>query len=278
MSISMDSARKFLEPYKVMKGAFPYRLGTTSYIYPGEILPNVELLSDVVDEIQLLLFEGQTHGNIPDPFTIERLNALAATKSVNYSIHLPLDVYPGHEDEEIRTESVRTIARIYLIGRALGSSCFVFHYTSRNPEGRPFGDLEKWRAQSRKSTVELLALGIEPKHLCVENLSYPYSWVQDLVEEYGLSKCIDIGHLRVNSYPVSTHLRRHLAGTRIVHLHGLNKGVDHSGLSRTDSRSIRLLLQRMEEISYRDAVILEVFQLDHLIQSLRTFRTFSQHL
>ena len=33
------------------------RLGTTSYIYPGEILFNVKKLKSKVDDIELLMFE-----------------------------------------------------------------------------------------------------------------------------------------------------------------------------------------------------------------------------
>ncbi|MGH9856645.1 MAG: cobamide remodeling phosphodiesterase CbiR, partial [Acidobacteriota bacterium] len=246
-------------------------LGTTSYIYPGEILPNAELLSDIFEEIQLLLFESESHSNIPDQSTIDRLNQLGSEKKLHYSIHLPLDTYPGHENEEIRRESVRTIVRIYEIGRAVQCERFVFHYTSRNPEGKPFSGLTGWREQLLKSTEELVAAGIKPNHLCVENLAYPYSWVSDLVERYGLSKCIDIGHLRVNSFPVSAHLKRHLRETKVIHLHGLNKGVDHCGLSKSDSRSIRQLFAKVDEFGYHETIILEVFHPDHLVQSLQTF-------
>src|SRR5262245_12604637 len=138
MKVSVTDARHLLKPFAGMKSAFPFRLGTTSYIYPGEIVPNVELLGDFLDEIQILLFEGNTYSNIPDLETIRTLNSLAASKGISYSIHLPLDAYPGHEDENIRKESVAMIRRIYDVGLELGCKRFVLHYASRNPEGKPF--------------------------------------------------------------------------------------------------------------------------------------------
>ena len=36
---------------------YPFRLGTTSYIIPADILPNVIYLSDQVQDIELILFE-----------------------------------------------------------------------------------------------------------------------------------------------------------------------------------------------------------------------------
>ena len=274
MKVSVEQARALLKAFQAMKGSFPFRLGTTSYIYPGEIIPNVELLGDFLDEIQLLLFEGNTYSNIPDAVTIRYLNEVAEEKNISYSIHLPLDAYPGHENESVRRESVAMILRIYEVGIALRCKHFVFHYASRNPEGAPFKDLQTWRDQLCKSTEELLASGIEPASLCVENLAYPFSWVADLVDQYGLSKCIDIGHLRVNHFPVKSHINRYLAQTKIIHLHGLKKGVDHNGLSPKDTRSLRQLIEKMDEIQYKETLILEVFQLDHLLESLKTFERF----
>ena len=274
MKVSLEQARVLLKPFEKLKGSFPFRLGTTSYIYPGEIVPNVELLGDFLDEIQLLLFEGNTYSNIPDTATIRYLNELAEQKNITYSVHLPLDAYPGHENESVRKKSVAMILRIYELGIALHCKHFVFHYASRNPEGAPFKDLQKWRGQLCKSTEELLHAGIGPGSLCVENLAYPFSWVADLVNQYGLSKCIDIGHLRVNHFSVKSHINKYLRETKIIHLHGLKKGVDHSGLSPKDRRSVRQLMETMDEIKYNETLILEVFQLDHLLESLKTFERF----
>ncbi|MCI0603246.1 sugar phosphate isomerase/epimerase [bacterium] len=274
MKVSLEQARSLLKSFAGMKGSFPFRLGTTSYIYPGEIVPNVELLGDFLDEIQLLLFEGNTISNIPDASTIRYLNELAESKNITYSVHLPLDAYPGHENESFRRDSVAMIQRIYEVGVRLRCKHFVFHYASRNPEGTPFKDLQKWRDQLCKSTEELLESGIVPQSLCVENLAYPFSWVADLVDRYGLAKCIDIGHLRVNHFPVKNHLNKHLRETKIIHLHGLKKGIDHNGLSPKDRRSTHQLMEKMDEIKYSETLILEVFQLDHLLESLKTFKRF----
>jgi sugar phosphate isomerase/epimerase len=274
MKISIEEARQSLKAFEKMKGSFPFRLGTTSYIYPGEILPNVELLGDFVDEIQLLLFEGNSFSNIPDRFTMDRLNRLAFEKNLSYSVHLPLDAYPGHEEEAIRKESITMIRRIYEVGTALNCKHFVLHYASRNPEGKPLTDIQRWREQLSRSTEELLEAGISPSSLCVENLAYPYSWVTDLIEKYGLARCIDIGHLRVNHFPVKAHIKKHLGETKIIHLHGLKNGVDHNGLSGKDRKSMFQLIEQMHHIGYKETLILEVFQLDHLLESLKTFQRY----
>jgi len=269
--LSMDQVRTKLEPIAAWKGKFPFRLGATSYIYPGELIPNVELLSEVFDEIQLLLFEGKSYSNIPGPAETEELNRLSLSRKVSYTVHLPLDAYPGHETEAIRKESVEMIRRIYDIGVTFGCQRFVFHYANRSPEVAPVGNRRKWREQLVRSTEELLSGGIQPAHLCVENLSYPFYWVEDLVSQYSLSKCIDLGHLRVNCFPVRPHLKKHLSGSRVLHLHGVQKGRDHVAMCGKDAKSLIWLFDEMKEKNYCETVILELFQLDHLLKSFSFF-------
>ena len=46
---------------------YPFRLGTTSYIIPNSILPNVRYLADKVKDIELVLFESDDGiSNFPD--------------------------------------------------------------------------------------------------------------------------------------------------------------------------------------------------------------------
>lgn len=57
--------------------AFPFRFGTTSYIIPDEIIPNVEFLKDRVDDIELVLFESDEFSNLPGRDDIGRLSDIA---------------------------------------------------------------------------------------------------------------------------------------------------------------------------------------------------------
>ena len=45
----------------------PFRLGTTSYIIPDDILPNVRYLADKIDDIELVLFDVEDYCNLPSP-------------------------------------------------------------------------------------------------------------------------------------------------------------------------------------------------------------------
>ena len=51
---------------------YPFRLGTTSYIIPDDILPNARFLADKVDDIELVLFEvDDGPNNLPTPQTLK---------------------------------------------------------------------------------------------------------------------------------------------------------------------------------------------------------------
>jgi hypothetical protein len=57
-----------------LKSRFPFRIGTTSYIIPDDIEPNILYLSDVVDDIEIVLFESDEYSNIPDTQLVSRLS------------------------------------------------------------------------------------------------------------------------------------------------------------------------------------------------------------
>jgi hypothetical protein len=67
--------------------------GATSYVLPDHILPNVEYLGPIVDDVELVLFETDEYGsNLPGPAEIARLLELAAEHDLSYTVHLPLDL------------------------------------------------------------------------------------------------------------------------------------------------------------------------------------------
>ncbi len=53
---------------------YPFRLGTTSYIIPADILPNVRYLADKVQDVELVLFEvDDGQNNLPSAEVIDDL-------------------------------------------------------------------------------------------------------------------------------------------------------------------------------------------------------------
>src|SRR5512139_1339394 len=59
--------------WKTMQ-TYPFRLGTTSYVIPADILPNARYLAGKVRDIELILFEvDDGPNNLPSPEVIEEL-------------------------------------------------------------------------------------------------------------------------------------------------------------------------------------------------------------
>ncbi|MDP3028536.1 MAG: hypothetical protein Q8O04_03405, partial [Deltaproteobacteria bacterium] len=83
----------YLALFKSYRGIFPFRLATTSFIYPDRILPNAMRLAPYLDEMELILFESK---NLPDREEISDLSALQDKQGLSYNVHLPLDIFLGH--------------------------------------------------------------------------------------------------------------------------------------------------------------------------------------
>ena len=91
---------------------FPFRLGTTSYIIPDDILPNARYLADKVRDIELVLFEvDDGSNNLPPPHVIDELAELARQYDMTYTVHLPLDLKLG-DDSSDRDISVIKAKRV----------------------------------------------------------------------------------------------------------------------------------------------------------------------
>lgn len=94
---------------KCYKGTFPFKLATTSYIYPDQIIPNVAILAPFFDEIELVLFESGGQDNIPDDVQMRGLMKFSQNKKVNFNVHLPIDIFLGDECEEVRSKGVPSL-------------------------------------------------------------------------------------------------------------------------------------------------------------------------
>ena len=78
----------------------PFRIGTSSYIIPDDILPNVRYLADKVKDIELVLFDIDEYCNIPDAVQIAELKNLAAENGLSYTVHLPLNLSFSDKERE----------------------------------------------------------------------------------------------------------------------------------------------------------------------------------
>lgn len=256
----------FYAPPGYYKGMFPFKLATTSYIYPDHILPNVERLAPFFDEIELVLFESGGGDNLPDEEQIERLRDLALHERLGFNIHLPIDIFLGDENKEVRSRGISMVSKFIKRTRPLNPSLYTLHFDLKNRREEEGSDISRWQKYLIQSAEGIIEEGIEPERISIETLHYPYEWVEDIVKQFGFSICLDIGHLLLYGKNLPFYLERYLSKSSIVHLHGFQDGVDHLGIDKLNGKTVDLILSYLRD--YRGILSIEVFSLEDLKNSL----------
>jgi sugar phosphate isomerase/epimerase len=253
---------------KSYKKMFPFKLSTTSYIYPDHILPNVAMLAPFLDEIELVLFESKGKDNYPDDAQIEGLMSFCLRQEIAYNIHLPMDIFLGDENDEVRTRGISVVKRVMQRTIRLDPSVYVLHFDLKNRNGREETDIEAWRRRLLRTVEEMTLLGVQLTRIAVETLGYPFEWIADIVDESGFSTCLDIGHILISGQDLGFYLDKYLSKTSIIHLHGFQKSRDHLGMDRLSESTLEMIFSRLRE--YHGIVSLEVFSIEDLKNSLFT--------
>jgi len=261
---------------KSYKKMFPFKLSTTSYIYPDHIIPNVAMLAPFLDEIELVLFESESQDNYLDDAQIQDLMSFCLHQDIAFNIHLPMDIFLGDENEEVRTKGVSVVKTVMERTLRLNPSVYVLHFDFLNPPAPPLPkggfvgetDIEAWRKRLLRTVEEMAQHGVQLNRIAVETLTYPFEWIVDIVDESGFSTCLDIGHILIYGQDLRFYLDKYLPKTSIIHLHGFQNGIDHLGIDRLSESTLEMILTHMRE--YRGILSLEVFSIEDLKKSLIT--------
>ena len=245
-----------------------YRLGTTSYIVPDNIIPNARYLAGKVQDIQLILFQSDDIA-LPDSDDVKTLIDIAAPHDLNYSIHFPLDCVLG-ADEPLRTKSVNTSIEIINTTLALDPSVYIVHFNPDNCDHQahtPSDNLQRWHDNNRRSMEEIIAAtNVPPEKFCIETLFYPLAMVDDIIDAMELSVCLDIGHIILSGASVEKHLDRYLQKVRSIHLHGTSGPKDHLDISHLDPATLDLILTRIDNLDIN--LTIEVFNEPDFLKSM----------
>ncbi|MCS7287032.1 MAG: cobamide remodeling phosphodiesterase CbiR [Anaerolineae bacterium] len=240
-----------------------FRLGSTSYVYPADILPNVQRLAGLVDDIELVFFEVEDTSNLPDADTVAKLRKIARKHGVSYTVHLPTDLRLGAEGEEWES-SVNKACKVIRSVRSLEPWAYIVHlYPDMT------GSFIEWQERCVKALEVLANEAGKPEILAIENLeNCPLECLVPILKQTSVSLCLDIGHLwlaGVNPLPV---LKVHLGRTRVLHLHGVAQR-DHLSLSCVPPASLRAILRELILQGYRGVVTVEVFSAEDFFPSLK---------
>lgn len=257
-----------------LKNRFSFRLGTTSYIIPADLRTNVEFLADKVDDVELVLFESDEISNLPDQSTIRNLRDLANKHDLTYTVHLPLDAWTGHGEDLIRERSVDKCLRVIERTAPLLPFAYVLHLHGDQRGECPSPDIERWIEGQQKSLRSILQ-SVSPREICVETLDYPFEIIEEIITAFDLSVCLDIGHLLLCNYAPEDYLDRYMSIARIIHLHGIEKGIDHQSIAFLPSEILSTIIERLNNRSNIPRVLtIEIFDKMSLDQSLNIFSRF----
>lgn len=246
------------------KKRYPFRTGTTSFIYPAGYTENVARLGPFVDEIELLMFESGA-GSQPTEVLVRDLVLLGEDYAITYNIHLPTDLALTHPDRSTRRKACRILQEFITALMPLDPSVFVLHLSP--PEvNRLEKDLLAWQNMAADTLREILQTGLSGRQLALENLFFPYAWLDPLIVAYDLSVCMDIGHLALQSLNLEAFLTQYGPRIAIGHLHGLVDGLDHGALTGLPDRYKTALATWLGQ--FTGSVSLEVFAFESLLESL----------
>ena len=93
------------------KDRFPFSFSVPSYIIPANIKENLIYLKDKVDEVELILFEGNDYSNMPTSDDIIEFKTIAEDGNLRFNTHLPIDISVTSEKSADRKKALDTINR-----------------------------------------------------------------------------------------------------------------------------------------------------------------------
>ncbi len=267
-SVSPDSsARRAERPSD--HGRTPFKVGATSYVLPDHILPNVEYLGPIVDDVELVLFETDEYGsNLPGPAEIARLLELAAEHDLSYTVHLPLDLRLG-EDGGLDHVSLIKAQRVIEATQGLRPWAYTLHLDARMLPQDPSAEaLADWQERSARALTSLYPSVDDPALLSIENLeAWDPEFFAPVLDALPVSRVIDVGHFWLRDADPLAHMERWLHRTRIIHLHGIAER-DHASLQAVPAGRLDPVVESLLE-GFQGVVTLEVFSLEDLTSSLQ---------
>jgi sugar phosphate isomerase/epimerase len=255
---------------------YPFRLGTTSYIIPDDILPNARYLAGKVRDIELILFEvDDGPNNLPSSEVIDELVRIARQHDLTYTVHLPLDLKLGADGSE-HDRSLVKAQRVIECTRGLDPWAYVLHLDGKSIRtSTDKGLIRRWQTQSVRA-LEIVAEWAEAaEKLAVENLeTYPLDFIQPVLERIPVSRCVDIGHLWLDGHDPVPYLRSALPRTRVIHMHGIAER-DHRSLAFMSEEKIGAVWDELIRAKYKGVLTLEIFSEEDFVSSLEAIARFS---
>ena len=251
-----------------LKNRYPFRIGTTSFIHPADYYTNAKRLAEYIDEIELLFFESQAT-SLPSQKEIDQLMQLKNSTSISYNIHLPIDLDITQPDPIQREKAALRYAEIVEFTIPLAPSTYTLHLKCDLAQ-QSGASLGEWQQQAQSGVQSMLtACKCPAQSISIETLDYPFDWFSPIVENLGLSVCVDVGHIVLYGYDLETAFNYFNKNISILHLHGVSQGIDHRSLQCLDETTQSRIRNFLS--TFTGTASIEVFSYDALDSSMPKF-------
>jgi sugar phosphate isomerase/epimerase len=251
---------------KSYKGVFPFNIGTTSFIYPEDYVPNVKMLGPYLENIELLLFESHHTDALPSKQVIGDLAGLAKDFNLTYNVHLPTDISISSRDPQQQRIAVETIMRVAGRVEPLSPTTLTLHVPYNETPSDADG-VKSWQERVSKNLKQILANGTPAELISIENLDYPFEILDPIICDLDLTICLDYGHLILQGDDIDTFLKTYGAKTAIVHLYGVAENHFHFALNRLPEKLMPPIMGVLA--NFKGTVSMEVFSYADLDASLK---------
>jgi sugar phosphate isomerase/epimerase len=249
---------------------YPFKLCTTTFIYPADWVANARALGRSFDELELLLFESAQPDSLPTRETVCTLAKIAAELDFTWNVHLPIDIHPGHTDRAMRQQAGDVIKRVIDRVAPLFPNTHTLHLPGiigRSDET----SVKKWQDRSHETLAQITRYGINGSRLTIENIpDYPLELALPLIDAFGLEICLDIGHLLIGGASIASAFKTFGDRVTLMHIHGVAQGRDHRSLARLPKIERAALFNGLKK--FTGVVSLEVFSKKDLMTSLECLK------
>ena len=218
-----------------------------------------------MDEIELLLFESKSTDSLPSEDEINTLRILAEELQITYNVHLPTDICLGDQNSTARNRAVEILKHIIDLVSPLSPSSYTLHL-SCDENFQDVKRIKQWQKRTSQSISHLVDRVTETEAISIETLNYPFKWVEDIITQFNLMICIDLGHIILHGLDLDDTFGSYIDKTTVIHLHGVQSGRDHCALDRLSKETMYQVMKFLRH--FYGIVSLEVFSYQDLNASL----------
>ena len=247
-------------------------------IFGNDIVENAEILIELVDNIEIVLFHTPTQNNFLSRSDLRRLAQIGSRHGVSYTVHLPDSLEIASSSAAKRAESIGQTLKLIEVTAGIDPQHHILHVPFTHPTLIPVPGLylksiahQRWQEWLKRATESLSIIFDtcgQSASLLVENINYSLVFLEPLAQSGYCKICLDVGHLLLGQESVMAAIKRYISQIREIHLHGIKNHMDHYSLALLPQERLARWMKHLIRNQYDGIINLEVFSPRDLMVSL----------